>query len=95
MSTLNKYMAILVARFLHIDVEWPEDLPKIPNISILRHELSPWLQIDEEEKQRLAENFGGEPLASRIRYKQAWELLLEELTPHSGNEKTKMSGIHA
>ena len=89
MSTLNKYMAILVARFLHIDVEWPEDLPKIPNISILRHELSPWLQIDEEEKQRLAENFGGEPLASRIRYKQAWELLLEELTPHSGNGKDK------
>ena len=87
-TTLDKYLAILVARFLHIDVEWPKDLPSIPNMRLLRHELSPWLPLSDEEKQQLNDDFGGEPLLSRIRYKQPWELLLEELTPHAeGNQQ--------
>ncbi len=86
-SVLGKYLTILVAKFLHIDVEWPKDLPPVPSILILRHELSPWLPLDEEEKQQLADAFGGEPLLSRIRYKQPWELLLEELTPQDKGDK--------
>ena len=82
-TTLDKYLAILVVRFLHIDVEWPKDLPLIPNMRLLRHELSPWLPLSDEEKKQLIDDFGGEPLLSRIRYKQPWELLLEELTPHT------------
>ena len=87
-TTLDKYLAILVARFLHIDGEWPKDLPPVPNMRLLRHELSPWLPLSDEEKQQLNDDFGGEPLLSRIRYKQPWELLLEELTPHAeGNQQ--------
>ena len=87
-STLDKYLAILVARFLHIDVEWPKALPPVPNMRLLRHELSPWLPLSDEEKQQLTDDFGGKPLLSRIRYKQPWELLLEELTPHTeGNQQ--------
>ena len=87
-TTLNKYLTILVARFLHIEVEWPKDLPTIPNIRLLRHELSPWLPLSNEEKQQMNDDFGGEPLLARIRYKQPWELLLEELTPHAeGNQQ--------
>lgn len=81
-TMLDKYLTILVARFLHIDVEWPKDLPPVPNMRLLRHELSSWLPLSDEEKQQLTDDFGGEPLLSRIRYKQPWELLLEELTPH-------------
>jgi superfamily II DNA or RNA helicase len=88
-STLDKYFAMLVARFLHIDVEWPKDLPPVPNMRLLRHELSPWLPLSDEEKQQLTDDFGGEPLLSRIRYKQPWELLLEELTPHTEGNKQK------
>ena len=88
-SQLSRYMAMLVARFLHLDVEWPKDLPQVPDLLILRHELSPWLPLDDEEKQQLADEFGGEPLLSRIRYKQQWELLLEELTPHTDNGQSK------
>ena len=88
-STLDKYFAMLVARFLHIDVEWPKDLPSVPNMRLLRHELSPWLPLSDEEKQQLTDDFGGEPLLSRIRYKQPWELLLEELTPHTEGNKQK------
>ena len=87
-SKLDKYLTLLVARFLHIDVEWPKDLPPIPNMRLLRHELSPWLPLSDEEKRQLTDDFGGEPLLSRIRYKQPWELLLEELTPHAeGNQQ--------
>lgn len=88
-STLDKYLAMLVARFLHIDMEWPKDLPPVPNMRLLRHELSPWLPLSDEEKQQLIDDFGGEPLLSRIRYKQPWELLLEELTPHAEGHQQK------
>ena len=88
-TTTERYLALLVARFLHIDVEWPKDLPPVPNIHILRHELSPWLSLPVEERQQMADVFGGEPLLSRIRYKQPWELLLEELTPRADAGQTK------
>mgnify|MGYP002855959465 CR=1 FL=1 len=88
-SVLHKYCAMLAARFLHIDMEWPQDLPATPNLAILRHELSPWLQLGDEERQRLCNTFGGEPLLTRIRFKAKWELLLEELTPRAGKERAK------
>ena len=88
-TMIERYLALLVARFLHIDVEWPKDLPPVPNIRLLRHELSPWLPLSDEEKQLLNDDFGGEPLLSRIRFKQPWELLLEELTPHTTGDQTK------
>ena len=88
-TMIEQYLALLVARFLHIDVEWPKDLPPVPNIRLLRHELSPWLPLSDEEKQLLNDDFGGEPLLSRIRFKQPWELLLEELTPHTTGDQTK------
>ena len=86
-SKVEKYFALLVARFLHIDVMWPKDLQKVPNTLILRHELSPWVPIGDDERSRLCKLFGGEPLMSRIRFKQQWELLLDELTP--GEDKVE------
>ena len=88
-TMIERYLALLVARFLHIDVEWPKDFPPVPNIRLLRHELSPLLPLSDEEKQLLNDDFGGEPLLSRIRFKQPWELLLEELTPHTTGDQTK------
>ena len=69
-TRVESYIAMLVARYLHIDVEWPKELPALPNVHILRHELSPWLPLTEEERQQLAQDIGGEPQLSRIRYKQ-------------------------
>ena len=84
---LEKYLALMVVRFLHINVEWPKDLPTEPNMLILRHEMSLWLNLPEEERQQLCDCFGGEPLLSRIHYKQPWEILLEELTPRADSRK--------
>lgn len=80
-SRLNQYLTLLLARFLQIDVELPKHFSPMPRMRFLRHELSPWLNLSQEEKQELAKDFGGQPLLSRLKYKQPWELLLEELTP--------------
>ncbi len=84
---LYLYMALLPACFFGIGHNRPPQLPPLPQFAILRHELSPWLQLDKEEKSRLEEAFGGTPISTRFRFKAEWELLLEELTPKSEEEK--------
>ena len=78
---LYQYLAVLAVRFFGLEVDVPKTLPDVPHLHLLRHELSPWLKLGEAEKKQLAVEYGGTPLLSRIRFKQAWELLLEELTP--------------
>lgn len=51
----------------------------IPQKALLRHELSPYLPISDEEKAILREKFGGEPLLATIHRKKKWEVVLEEL----------------
>ena len=80
-NPLRQYMALLMARFFNINVEQPKTLPAMPRTHLLRHELSPWLTLPEKEKEQLVKEFGGSPLLTRLRFKPAWELLLEELTP--------------
>ena len=80
-SPLSRYMALLVAKYLCMDVDSSNSADAVPRMRFLRHELSPWLNLSEDEKQQLEHDFGGTPLLSRLRYKQKWELLLEELTP--------------
>ena len=86
---LNQYLTWLLAGFFQLDMELPKHFNVNPRMRFLRHELSPWLDISAEEKQQLAQDFGGSPLLSRVRYKQPWELLLEELTPKVNPENEK------
>ncbi len=51
----------------------------IPAKALLRHELSPWIPVSEEEKADLCKRFGGEPLLASIYRKKEWELVFEEL----------------
>lgn len=78
---LYAYLALLTGKFFGLDVAVPEGTPPVPKLRLLRHELSPWLKLTDEERLQLEKDFGGKPLISRIRYKQPWELLLKELTP--------------
>lgn len=89
-TPLYCYLAQLAARFFGLDTTLPAGLPPEPEQRMLRYELSPWLSLPEEELQQLYHEFGGSPLLSRIRYKQPWELLIEELTPHAeGDSQAK------
>ncbi len=85
---LYRHFLLLTARFFGLDYS-PTTDDGLPRMCLLRHELSPWLKLDDGERQQLEQDFGGPPLLRRIRYKQPWELLLEELTPQ---EKENDSG---
>ena len=61
--------------------------PEMPQIHLLRHELSNWLPLSEEEKEQLCNEYNGTPLISRVRHKARWEILLEELTPRNANDE--------
>ena len=84
----SKYVTLLAARFFGIDIPMPPALPPVPRLAFLRHELSRWLPLPDDERQQLTAAFAGEPLLSRIRFKQPWELLLEELTPKEAGGST-------
>ena len=51
----------------------------IPNYAILRHEMSPYLDLDETEKQRLTRIFGGSPLLPSFRKIELWEKMFDDL----------------
>lgn len=94
-SPLRQWMALLMVRFFHLDIDVSKTLPAQPHIQLLRHELSPWLPLADEEKERLADAFGGRPLLSRLRFKPRWELLLEELTPKQQGATADADGKEA
>lgn len=61
----------------HFNFPIPKDI--IPNHAILRHEMSPFLQLADDEKERLEKAFGGHPLLPTIKIKEEWEALLDDL----------------
>ena len=75
----------LAAGYFNLPVVLPKSVYEVPHMLFLRHELSPWLNIPQEEKDRLSETFGGTPLLQRVHRKSKWEMLLEELTPSEKN----------
>lgn len=53
------------------------DLGRMPNAIVLRHELSQYLPLTVEEKDKLRQSFGGRPTLSAVRRLEPWELLLQ------------------
>lgn len=62
----------------------------IPVKALLRHELSPYIPISEEEKAELTKRFGGEPLLASIYRKREWELVFDELLELSQQDQQKI-----
>lgn len=52
---------------------------KAPEYSILRHELSPYLNLSTEEKEQLKATFGGTPILPTIKKREKWETILQDL----------------
>ena len=86
---LYQHLYMLVTRFFGLTEEQLASLPASPRMHFLRHELSPWLKLSDDERRLLCEEYGGQPLSARIHFKQQWELVLEELTP-----KDAVDGAH-
>lgn len=60
----------------------------IPRCPLLCHELSPYLEIKDEEQ--LEKKFGGKPILASLQKKEYWESVIEKLTAsfEEKNEKT-------
>ena len=51
----------------------------IPQYAILRYEISPYIELPSNEKQRLEQLFGGSPIIASIYKKEKWESVLDSL----------------
>jgi len=51
----------------------------IPNLAIYRHELSAYLNLDEEEKERLKSLYGDAPALTSIYRKAEWEMTISKI----------------
>lgn len=60
----------------HFGIEFPQTEP---HYAILRHELSPFMEISAERKKQLEETFGGTPLISRFKRLELWESVISDI----------------
>lgn len=61
------------------------NLDTIPKCAILRHELSPYINI--ADKKELEEKYGGKPILQSIHRKEYWESVIENLLDIKATEK--------
>lgn len=52
----------------------------MPNFALFRHELSPYVNLLQDEKDRLTRLFGGSPVLASIRRKERWETVLDDIS---------------
>lgn len=90
----GKYLAEIVAGYLGYMGEGYEiPMPDmVPEYALLRHELSPYLDLPQEERDRLAALFGGAPILTTIRKKERWEKVLEDMSRLMAAQKDSKAG---
>lgn len=75
------YLGFLFIRYFELtDFLQDKDFSELhPQQAVLKHELSAYLDLTEDERAWLARAYGTSPALTSIRRKQAWELLIEDL----------------
>ena len=77
---LVKYLGISADKIAYSGTKPSLKLERyIPSVAFIRHELQKYLPISDEERQQLNTLYGGEPLLTRIRRKEQWEVILENI----------------
>jgi hypothetical protein len=64
----------------------------MPNSAIMRHELSAYLPLSDEERENLRRLFGDKPILTSLKDKKAWELTLDYLLRMRDEEMGTVSG---
>ena len=83
-SPYSRSMAHLILSYFDVvndcgEVESLYPMEKTPVAAIVRHELSPYIMIGFEEKDRLRAAFGGRPVLHSMRRNEGWESLLQDI----------------
>lgn len=80
-SVLYSYLGFLFNRYFELtDPLQDKGFYELhPQQAVLKHELSAYIDLTEDERARLTQIYGTSPALTSIRRKQAWELLIEDL----------------
>ena len=79
-DNINRCFALLLANFFSLSKESLEKLDGTqPALSIMMHELSPYMAVSTKAKEELEGKYGGKPILANIRRKASWEVLLGEI----------------
>ena len=81
-------IAFLLANYLGYSTAGMDTVECMPNLALLRYEMSKYLPLDEKECERLQRLYGGQPPLSAIPHKPAWEMVIEGLM-NVANKKDK------
>lgn len=77
----TQHLGYLFSKYFEVQSEKiPSERGKIiPQQAIYRHELSAYLPLSQEERQRLTDAYGNAPALTSIRRRQAWEIVIENI----------------
>lgn len=94
-TQVTHFTTLLAHYFDNVDLLLKHKYPinVIPRTPLLCHELSPYLEIKDEEK--LEKTFGGKPILASIRRKEYWESVIEKLTATFDEKKEKTEANQA
>lgn len=82
-----KYMAFLLSSYLGYSTKDMDAKCCVPRIALLRHEMSPYLPLEDEDRETLDRCFGRTLPLSSIPHKAEWENVLEALALEAKGEK--------
>ena len=69
------------------DIERDEEAPILHSSAIMQHEMSPYIPIGPDAKEKLRNTFGGQSALSTLRKKAPWEIMLSGLTDSLQTQK--------
>lgn len=86
---LYRQLAYLLANYLGYSTAGMDVNLCLPNLSLLRHEMSKYLPLYDDERETLRHLYGNQPALTGIYHKAEWEFVLEDLMNEaSGNAIT-------
>lgn len=84
-------LAFIIDKYyeFHVLEELPSvQIPK-PRLALLRHELSAFIELSDDERQELQSLYGDKPGLTSVKHKAEWELSLERLMKFGTEEENK------
>lgn len=76
---LQRCLAFLIANYLGYSTAQMNPDRCMPQLALLKHEMSKYLPLHDDERESLRHRFGQQPTLSNIYHKAEWESVLEDL----------------
>ncbi|MDE5551386.1 MAG: hypothetical protein K2I99_08605, partial [Bacteroidaceae bacterium] len=76
---LQRHLAFLIANYLGYSTAQMNPDRCMPQLALLKHEMSKYLPLHDDERESLRHRFGQQPTLANIYHKAEWESVLEDL----------------